>query len=246
MYSLATTGNNIFAGTYGSGIYFSANNGTNWTQIGLNNLSVYSLATIGNNIFAGTWNSGVYLSTNNGLNWTQTTLNNKNVRALTAGGNNIFAGTDSNGVYLSTNNGANWINKNQGFNVISTIGALLISNNYIFSGTYGNSVWRRSLSEIIGIKNISTEIPMGFSLNQNYPNPFNPSTKISFQLPVVSFSSLKIFDITGKEVATLVNKTLKPGTYEATFNGASLTSGVYFYRLTTDGFSETKKLILMK
>ena len=86
------------------------------------------------------------------------------------------------GVFLSTNNGTNWLNKNQGFNVIPKVYSLLIANNYIFAGTYGQSVWRRSLSEIIGIQNISTEIPSKYSLSQNYPNPFNPTTKLNSQL----------------------------------------------------------------
>ena len=263
VYSITILENNIFAGSYLFGVYHSTNNGTNWTQTSLNNLLVYSLATIGNNIFAGTTSfGGVYLSTNNGTNWTLTSLNNKTVVSLVTNGNNVFAGTGTNfeyyGVYISTNNGSNWVQKNQGFSAIPTVRALLIKNNYIFAGT-GNSyacygVWRRSLSEIIGIQNISTEIPSAYSLSQNYPNPFNPTTNIKFSIPAVSsprvpggdLVQLKVYDVTGREVQTLVNERLQPGTYEASFDGAALNTGVYFYKLVTGNFSETKKMLLIK
>jgi hypothetical protein len=89
-------------------------------------------------------------------------------------------------------------------------------------------------------------------LGQNYPNPFNPVTKIRFDIKKSEFRSqnsevtLKIFDITGKEVARLVNETLQHGSYEVKFDGSMLNSGVYFYKLTTDGFTETKKMTLIK
>ncbi len=99
-------------------------------------------------------------------------------------------------------------------------------------------------------------IPQEFSVEQNYPNPFNPTTKINFSVPTTSFTTLKVFDILGKEVATLVNEELKPGSYETTFSakggsasggdGKDLSSGVYFYRLQAGSFVETKKLLLLR
>jgi hypothetical protein len=85
-----------------------------------------------------------------------------------------------------------------------------------------------------------------FRLNQNYPNPFNPSTIISYQLPVKSFVSIKVFDILGKEVRTLVNEERDAGRYSFDFDGASLSSGIYFYQIKTGNFSDIKKMILMK
>ena len=257
VYSLAVSGNNIFAGTYNYGVYLSINNGTTWTQTALNNKSVHSLIINGNNIFAGTYGSGVYLSTNNGTTWIQTALNNKTVLSLAVSGNNpedsgqvIFAGTDVSGVYLSTNNGQNWLQKNQGFTNIPTVYSLLIANNYIFAGTDGYSVWRRELAEIIGIQNISTEIPSAYSLEQNYPNPFNSMTNVKFQLKsgMLNGGNAKIivFDILGKEIKELVNEELSPGTYQVNFDGSNLTSGIYFYRMTAGDFIETRKMILIK
>jgi hypothetical protein len=116
-----------------------------------------------------------------------------------------------------------------------------------YSGLY--QIWLAPLDiSTIGIRNISTEIPDKFALYQNYPNPFNPVTKIKFDLSPLSRRgvSLKIYNITGREVSTLVNEKLNPGSYEVTFDGANLPSGIYFYRLQTDNFSETKKLMLIK
>ncbi|MDQ3022710.1 MAG: SBBP repeat-containing protein [Bacteroidota bacterium] len=98
----------------------------------------------------------------------------------------------------------------------------------------------------VGVNPVSSEVPDNFSLSQNYPNPFNPSTKIKFQIKESGIVTLSVFDMLGKEVATIVNEKLKAGSYEETFDGTGLTSGVYFYKLQTDGFIETKRMTLVK
>ena len=108
---------------------------------------------------------------------------------------------------------------------------------------------------IIGITPISTEIPKSFELSQNYPNPFNPSTKIRFSVPLLSGEgvsrrdgvvSLKVDDALGREITTLVNEQLKPGIYSVDWNASNYPSGVYFYKLFTVSYSETKKMVLIK
>jgi len=89
-------------------------------------------------------------------------------------------------------------------------------------------------------------LPTSFSLDQNYPNPFNPSTKISYQLPQSGFVTLKVYNAIGKEVATLVNEEKSAGRYEINFDAAGLTSGVYFYKITTNNFTQTNKMLLIK
>jgi len=98
----------------------------------------------------------------------------------------------------------------------------------------------------IGIKKISSEVPGEFSLSQNYPNPFNPSTKISWQSPVGSWQTLKIFDLLGNEVITLVNEYRNAGSYEVDFYAHKLSSGVYYCQLRAGNFVETKKMILLR
>jgi hypothetical protein len=105
---------------------------------------------------------------------------------------------------------------------------------------------------VIGINKTSSEVPSAFRLEQNYPNPFNPTTKIKFDIAPLSrgaggvWTELKIYDITGREIQTLVNEKLNPGTYEVTFDGSNYASGVYFYQLKTGDFVQTKKLVLLK
>ena len=104
----------------------------------------------------------------------------------------------------------------------------------------------RGKGKLEGITNINPETPMDFCLSQNYPNPFNPITKINFNVPKQGFVSIKIYDELGREVASLVNKSLSPGTYEATFDATKYPSGVYFYRIKTEGFSDVKRMMLIK
>lgn len=98
----------------------------------------------------------------------------------------------------------------------------------------------------IGINPINTNVPVGFMLYQNYPNPFNPTTKISFDLPVSSFIELIIYDVKGGVVYSLGNKYFSSGKYELEFDGSNLPSGVYFYKLSNNKFSSTRKMILIK
>jgi hypothetical protein len=89
-------------------------------------------------------------------------------------------------------------------------------------------------------------VPTAFSLSQNYPNPFNPSTVINYQVPQNSFVNISVFDILGNQVQTLVNEEKPAGSYELKFNASSMPSGVYFYKIQTGSFTQTKKMILMK
>jgi hypothetical protein len=90
------------------------------------------------------------------------------------------------------------------------------------------------------------QMPLTYKLYQNYPNPFNPSTTIQFDIPKLSKVTLKIVDMLGREVATLVDDKLQPGEHKVIFDTGKLPSGVYFYRLQAEDFSATKKLMLLK
>ena len=84
------------------------------------------------------------------------------------------------------------------------------------------------------------------SSDQNYPNPFNPTTTINYSVPKTSFVTIKVYDMLGKEVTTLVNEEQKPGNYNVEFSANKLASGIYFYGMQAGGFVETKKLIVLK
>ena len=239
--SLAVTGSTVYAGGYDNGVYRSTNNGLNWTQTSLTGNCINALSISGNDIYAGTIYNGVYISTNAGVSWTKTSLGDKYVWSVTTSGTKVYAGST---------NGTNWVFHNDGFqNNIALIHSVILMNNYLIVGTDGWGIYRRPMLEVIGIRNVSTEIPAKYYLGQNYPNPFNPSTDIRFQIPLSGEVSLKVYDISGKEVEVLVNDKLEAGEYIVRFDAGqygSLASGVYFYRLQAGDFSDTRKLILLK
>ncbi len=102
----------------------------------------------------------------------------------------------------------------------------------------------------VGINNESNDLPIKFSLSQNFPNPFNPATSIEFRIADFGFVSLKVYDVLGNEIATLVNEEKPAGDYEVEFNTSSIkhltSSGIYFYQLRAGAFVETKKMVLLK
>ena len=99
---------------------------------------------------------------------------------------------------------------------------------------------------VIGVNQISLIVPQSYMLHQNYPNPFNPNTKIKMEIAKLCNVKLVVYDILGREVAKLVNEKLKPGTYEVEFDGSNYASGVYFYKMVTNNFSETKRMLMIK
>jgi len=125
--------------------------------------------------------------------------------------------------------------------------------NVSYRGAFGTDNWTANWAQfnpknytVIGINQISSSVPDKFTLEQNYPNPFNPSTNLEFGISKSGYVSLKIYDVLGKEVVTLVNANLQPGTYKYDFDASGLTSGIYYYTLRTQGFTETKRMSLIK
>ena len=261
--ALAVSGTNLFAGTRGGGVFRSTDNGTNWVEVntGLTNLNVNALAVIGTNLFAGTNYSGVggvYRSTNNGTDWIVVNTGLPlfpTVTSFAASGLNLFAGTNPGGVFLCTNNDTNWAAVNTGL-MNTFVYALAVSSTHLFAGSFGGGVWGRSLSEMITDVGAIEHTPTEFLLSQNYPNPYNPITKIKYSIPQSLNVIIRVFDILGNEIETLVNEEKPVGTYEVNFNASQLSSGistkggyasgVYFYTINAGSFIETKKMILMK
>ena len=135
-------------------------------------------------------------------------------------------------------NGSNWV---------SIQGASIDSNTVSFttSDAYSAFAFVGAPEKTTAVKDYSGT-PTIFSLRQNYPNPFNPTTVISYQLPAVTRVTLKVYDILGNEVGTLVNTTQPAGIHSVQFSGSGLASGVYFYRLSTPDYVRTMKMILLK
>jgi len=114
------------------------------------------------------------------------------------------------------------------------------------AGSYNMEIYTALINTSVGITPSVNNVPDKFELLQNYPNPFNPTTNIKYQIPNNSYVLLKVFDIIGKEITTLVNEKQSPGSYEVSFDGSNLPSGVYFYKIESSGFADTKKMILIK
>lgn len=130
---------------------------------------------------------------------------------------------------------------------VSGLWLLKIKNTGAFTGILRSWTITFEIDEnTIGIQPVSNEIPNKYCLYQNYPNPFNPVTNIKFNLPNTGLVTLKVYDITGREVAQLVNQNMNQGTYTFDFDASHLSTGAYFYRLSANGFTDVKKMMLIK
>ena len=168
-----------------------------------------------------------------------------------------WAGGSYGYLYKTTNGGLNFYRQNTGTN-LAFCGSIYCFNDSVVWGVGGAGKIMHTTNGgewLVGICNNENEVPKELALYQNYPNPFNPITVIKFQVvngfPIKTLGNdkkvvLKVFDVMGREIQTLVNESLKPGTYEVTFDGSDLNTGVYFYKLITGDYTNTKRMILIK
>jgi hypothetical protein len=153
---------------------------------------------------------------------------------------NIIA-NNSKGIFKSTDNGITW---NLIDSTLIPTSMTIDNNGYLFVATNNQGLFQY-LQKTTAVDKSVNLIPQQFLLEQNYPNPFNPSTVISYQIPKASHVLLKIYDVLGREISTLINKEQVPGNYKVEIKG-QISSGIYFYRLTTGDFSQTKKMMMLK
>jgi len=151
----------------------------------------------------------------------------------------ILVFEDSSGVYLGR--GSSSVDAKGNGEIAVSFDPTVVRNGEVASDLF----LKRGIITLTSIENTNTTAS-DFSLSQNFPNPFNPATVINFSLPVSGFVKLKVFNALGKEVETLVNENLSTGSYSVSFNASALSGGIYFYKLETEKFSETKKMILIK
>lgn len=228
-------------------VYKTTNAGDNWTLpsgIQFPNLKSVYFVNVNTGWIAG---SDIFKTTNGGASWV-------NQNAGTGPHTSIVFTTETFGwvtglagvIKYTASAGSSWVN----------IGGVTGSNlNAVFFINF-NSGWicgdngvilhTTNNAGISGFVQSGNSIPDEFSLSQNYPNPFNPQTKIRFQIARLADVKLIVYDLLGREVTTLVNEELKPGTYEADWDASGFSSGIYFYRLISNEFSKTRKMVLMK
>lgn len=240
--SLFVSGTNMWFGTNNSRIYSSANGGLTWTAQSTPETNTYAVWLNGLNGVSGGTNG--IRTVNGGTNWTAVTLpGTGNVNGIAGAANTFWLTRSGTSIYISTDAGATWTTDFTGTGALSDIAMARTGNRLWAVGATG--VIYRS-EGLVGINPISSNTPDRYSLSQNYPNPFNPTSKIAFDITKADFVSLKVYNSLGQEVSKLVNENLTPGTYEVTFDGAGLNSGIYFYTLTTGEFTQTKKMMLVK
>jgi hypothetical protein len=228
----------------------SSDGGAFWTQSGVSSpLIFYSVKAIaidnGGRIFAGTDTVGAYYSDDQGVSWTNIpSIGGKSVTCFTVNYPSMYiAGTSDRGAFVSTDRGASWYSANNGLADSSIIALNVDQQGHLYAGTSQGLYKSTGILTGVGKK---TEVPSSFFLFQNYPNPFNPSTVISYQLSVNSVVTLKVYDVLGRLVKTLIDERQTAGLHSITFNASSLSSGVYFYRLAAGSYVGTNKMILMK
>ncbi len=251
--SIVYTQNRIWFGTNNSRIYHSTNNGSNWSIQTTPEVDISAIWFDVSGNATGYAGGNTFLKTTNyGANWT----------TLTSMGTGLIVGIaglmmwSGNIWYVRSGSGNIWYNNGSGFNMLDYtapagtyrhITTDRIANwPFIGFAVRNNGAISYKWIFVEGINNLGGEIPNEFSLSQNYPNPFNPTTKLKFQMPKSGLAKLVVYDMIGKEIQTIVNQELSPGTYEVDFDGSRLSSGVYYYKIQAGDFSETKKMVLIK
>lgn len=253
---------NIFSYALG-GVFRSTDNGDNWTQIPLNVVEVFCFTeALDGTIYAGT-NQGIFRSDNDGDSWEQI-IQGPDYTVLSIAINSsghIFASEMDEGVFRSTDNGISWVQINEGLLSPWISSLALDSKGYLYAG--GSSIepgavpWGgvyRSIQSTTSVQYNPDDYPDDFELYQNYPNPFNSLTNIKFGVPFPAYINLKIYDVSGREIKNLIkDKLYNSGNYKISWDGNNVSSGVYFCRLSTHNYNNSRKnfvktikLILLK
>lgn len=225
--------------------------GNSWTNVFGSFISPFETATA---VWFANVNYGLYctnagrivMTTNGGINWNLVYSMNGGIWGMSFTDSLTGYACTSTGKVLKTfNGGYNWGEQNTPLSEnLYEIHFPSAQTGYIAS--WSGKILKTTNGGLTYITKSQSEIPNNYSLEQNYPNPFNSSTKIKFSIPENKFISLKVFDITGKLVATLINSNIEKGTYELTFNADFLASGIYFYTLSSGSFTITREMVLIK
>lgn len=243
-----TSFNTGYVGAGGS-VLKTTNSGENWIQLGQGLGYFGSIDFVSDDTgYVCNSNGEIYKTYNGGLNWILKDTRVSNLFSIDF--LNSYTGyAVGQKIIKTTNGGDNWVTLNLFDDTFYSLWSVqfLDSNIGYATGDLGAILKTTDGGgSIINVTSNSTQIPSNISLQQNYPNPFNPITKIKFEISQSRDVKLIIFDIMGKEIKTLINEQLHPGTYEEEWDGTNYPSGIYFYRIATSDFIETKKMVLTK
>jgi hypothetical protein len=244
--SMWLQGNNLWFGTNNTRVYYSTNFGSSW-GFGATTGSANSYSVAFNSGGIGFTGQSVTLkSTNGGANYSTVTLPGTGTCYSFCNVLDRFWYDRGSNIYWSSDNGANFSSQYTGTGTYQAMN-LTLDGNVIRGWSVTSSGGIAGYYEVIsGISNNNNQVPSNYELSQNYPNPFNPSTNISFQLPQANNVKLVVYDLLGREVATIVNGYMNAGKHTVDFNASTLASGVYVYRIEAGSFTAAKKMILVK
>lgn len=242
-----TSDNKILLGTSLGGVLRSTNNGSSFGSLtSFPSIFIKTIQIAPDNTIYVSDAYGLNRSTDNGLSFEDASVpdNSSSVRAAIVNSNgDVFLSKDDRKVFYSTDRGSSWMQINEGIPGTTYIYSFSSTHGRIYGGSSNSGVFYYDY--LTGI-NSNLLTANEFRLDQNYPNPFNPVTNLKFGISKRGFVSLKVYNSLGLEVATLVNELKSAGFYEVKFDGSNSASGIYFYRLETEGFSDTKSMILLK
>jgi hypothetical protein len=238
-------------------IYRSTDKGASWQSCnaGMERQSMTRIAINSKNtVFAGTSGNGLFSSNDDGATWSAVaSLPPGSVRNIIIDSMDHLFVNAGKYIYRSADDGASWekiaLPPSTDTIWVEFVNSFLIDRTgYLYVGTSTGRVFRSAsvVTSAPAAHAADGSIPVKYALDQNYPNPFNPSTTISFSLPTKSRVTLKIFDVLGRDVATIVSEDLMAGTHKRQWNASGMPSGVYFYRLQGESYAETKRLILLR
>lgn len=247
--SIGTSGNNLVAGI-ALNFYVRSRGSAQWVEISLDSTqrAVYETAPLGQHLFAGT-NHGVYRSSLDAQNWQKsdiTAFPDRDIVALAIHQSRLFAGLRFRAehfIFSTDDAGMTWEIRAHEFAVLFD---LFVSGDRIWAGR-SDGLWYFDVDVWTSVgKPDKSGIPSQFHLHQNYPNPFNPSTSISFIIPKAAYVDLKIYNILGNEILTLLGEFKNAGSHTINFDAGALPSGIYIYKIQAGEYEAAKKMILTK
>lgn len=240
--------NKAFISAPAGGFYSTSNGGTNWVPVsGLANTRLSFSDVVNSSLAYVAGYDTLVRTTDAGATWS--VIETKDMPSLSKVIDFVNPTTGyallGSFAYRTTDAGQNWTG---GIieGAVDLYAVSFIDQNTGWSAGAWGQLYKTTQGMTISVQPISTSIPKDFSLGQNYPNPFNPNTTINFDIPKNSFVEIKVFDVLGREVASLVNEQLAAGKYKTDWSAISQPSGIYFYRLKAGSYSETRKMILIK
>jgi ligand-binding sensor domain-containing protein len=254
-YSMQTTREGeIYLGTQNNGLLYSRDKGNTWSLL-YDGLTIKSVClTNSDKIIIGQPYGRISISDDHGKTWDLLVSDTSytgwfrdhglNCIIVDSSETNLFVSLLDIGVYKYSFNTNMLSSFNNGlpYGTLYSIGLDNQNNLYVSTKSYGVYKYKNDYTVNVDEGHIMNE----FILHQNYPNPFNPNTKISFSIPKRSYVTIKIYDVSGKEVMTLIDEEKNCGNHVANLNFSGLPSGVYYYRMTTTGFSKTMKMLFLK